>query len=237
MASSVSRLSVKPNTCIRKMAPMSDIGMATSGTSTERSEPRNRKITIATISSVSLRVLHHLVDGVLDVLGGVVGDARLQPGGQLLSGSPSISARTRLITSSELALGSGQIAHEHRRLAREPHLRVVVLGAEHHVGHVAQPHERAVPLAHDQVAELRHRAQVGVGGEVHLHQRALGLADGGEEVVGGQRLAHLGRVDVQRRHAVGLEPDAHGEGACRPGCPPAARPPSADSRGCTTRTR
>ncbi len=30
--------------------------MATSGTSTERSDPRNRKMTIATISSVSLKV-------------------------------------------------------------------------------------------------------------------------------------------------------------------------------------
>ena len=35
---------------------MSEIGIATSGTSTERSEPRNRKMTMATISSVSLRV-------------------------------------------------------------------------------------------------------------------------------------------------------------------------------------
>ena len=35
---------------------MSEIGMATSGTSTERSEPRNRKMTMATISSVSVRV-------------------------------------------------------------------------------------------------------------------------------------------------------------------------------------
>ena len=56
MASRVSRLSVNPKTCIRKIAPISEIGMATSGTSTERSEPRNRKMTIATISSVSLNV-------------------------------------------------------------------------------------------------------------------------------------------------------------------------------------
>ena len=56
MASRVSRFTVNPNTCIRKMAPISEIGMATSGTRTERSEPRNRKITMATISSVSVKV-------------------------------------------------------------------------------------------------------------------------------------------------------------------------------------
>ena len=47
---------MNPKTCIRKTAPISEIGMATSGTSTERSEPRNRKMTIATMSSVSVSV-------------------------------------------------------------------------------------------------------------------------------------------------------------------------------------
>ena len=56
-------------------------------------------------------------------------------------------------------------------------------------------------------------SQVGVGGQVDLDERALGLADGGEVIVGRQRLAHLGRADVERRHPVGLEPDAHRERA------------------------
>ena len=68
-------------------------------------------------------------------------------------------------------------------------------------------------FADHQLLELLDRAQVGVGGEVDLDQRPLGLAHGGEEVVGGQRLAHLGRADVEGRHPVRLEPDAHGEGA------------------------
>ena len=56
MASSVSRLIVKPATSIRKTAPTREMGMATTGMSTERAEPRNRKMTITTISSVSVRV-------------------------------------------------------------------------------------------------------------------------------------------------------------------------------------
>ena len=42
---------------------------------------------------------------------------------------------------------------------------------------------------------------------------ALGLPDGGEVVVRRQRRAHLRRADVERRHAVGLEPGADGERA------------------------
>ena len=44
-------------------------------------------------------------------------------------------------------------------------------------------------------------------------QRALGLADRRQVVVGGQRLPHLRRADVERRHAVGLQPGAHRERA------------------------
>ena len=56
MASSVSRLIVKPATSIRNTAPTSETGMATTGMSTARKEPRKRKMTTTTISSVSLRV-------------------------------------------------------------------------------------------------------------------------------------------------------------------------------------
>ena len=56
IASSVSRFSVKPKICIRNTAPISEIGIATSGTSTERRDPRNRKITTMTMSSVSISV-------------------------------------------------------------------------------------------------------------------------------------------------------------------------------------
>ncbi len=57
IASSVSRLIVKPASIIRKTAPTSDTGIATTGMITERTEPRNRKITRMTMSSVSVSVL------------------------------------------------------------------------------------------------------------------------------------------------------------------------------------
>ena len=57
MASRVSRLTVKPKACIRKTPPISDTGIATTGIRTERKEPRKRKMTTMTISSVSPRVL------------------------------------------------------------------------------------------------------------------------------------------------------------------------------------
>ena len=57
MASSVSKLMVKPATSIRKTAPISEIGMATTGISTDRNEPRNRKMTMITMMSVSVSVL------------------------------------------------------------------------------------------------------------------------------------------------------------------------------------
>ena len=57
MANSVSRFTVKPNTCIKNTAPMSDTGMATTGTSTVRSVPKKRKMTTMTISTVSAKVV------------------------------------------------------------------------------------------------------------------------------------------------------------------------------------
>ena len=57
IASSVRRLIVNPAASIRKTAPTSEIGIATMGMSTDRNDPRNRKMTTITISSVSDNVL------------------------------------------------------------------------------------------------------------------------------------------------------------------------------------
>ena len=56
MARSVSRLIVNPKSCIRKIAPMSESGMAITGTRTERKVPRKRKMMITTMISVSTSV-------------------------------------------------------------------------------------------------------------------------------------------------------------------------------------
>jgi hypothetical protein len=41
---------------MRNSAPISEIGIATTGTITERIEPRNKKITTITMSNVSINV-------------------------------------------------------------------------------------------------------------------------------------------------------------------------------------
>jgi len=82
MASSVSRLSVNRR-LHQEDRPMSESGMATTGMSTDRKEPRNRR-SRSPRSRACRPGVQHLVDGVGNVVGGVIGDARLQPGGQLL---------------------------------------------------------------------------------------------------------------------------------------------------------
>ena len=47
---------VNPAASMRKTAPTSEIGIATTGMSTARNEPRNRKITRTTMNSVSVSV-------------------------------------------------------------------------------------------------------------------------------------------------------------------------------------
>ena len=56
MASRVRRLIVKPNDSISITAPIREIGMATTGMMTPRTEPRKRKITRMTMNNVSPRV-------------------------------------------------------------------------------------------------------------------------------------------------------------------------------------
>ncbi len=91
--------------------------------------------------------------------------------------------------------------------------RADILGAQHHVGDVAQPHDGSVCLPHGQGPELVDRLQVGVRRQVDLNVGALALPERGEEVGAGQGLAHLGGAHVEGGHPVGLEPDAHGKGA------------------------
>ena len=57
MARMVSRFRLKPKAIITRPAPISDTGIATSGTMAVRIEPRNRNTTTATMSTVSTSVL------------------------------------------------------------------------------------------------------------------------------------------------------------------------------------
>ena len=104
-------------------------------------------------------------------------------------------------------------AHEDGALLRVAHFRIVVLGAEHHVGDVTQPHQLSILLPNDELFEIIRGVQIRVGRQINLNQRALGLPDCREIIVGGQCLANLRRTNIQRRHPVGFEPDPHGKGA------------------------
>ena len=71
----------------------------------------------------------------------------------------------------------------------------------------------ASPRAHHhQLAEGRGIVEGGLGVDGGLHEVALHLAGGGDEVVGGKGVAHVDGGDAERGHLVGIEPDAHGEG-------------------------
>ena len=146
IASSVSRFSVKPNACIRKTAPISETGIATIGTSTVRSEPRNRKITSITISTVSaasartswMALSMYLVESKASGACMPVGRSRLD-GLHLFAHAADHVER--------VGVRQHPDAHEHGLLAGQAHVLVVVVGAQHHVGHVLEPHQRAVLLA------------------------------------------------------------------------------------------
>ena len=171
-------------------------------------------MTTMTMRTVSISVLHDLVDGVVDVLGRVEGDARLHAGRQLaLDRRPSPCGRASM-TSSELALGSTQTPMNTAVLPDEAHVLVVVVGAEHDVGDVLEADQRAVLLADDELAGTpRPTRRSVVAVRLSWTSAPLVWPTADEVVVGGERLAHLRRADVERRHAIGLEPGAHGEGA------------------------
>ena len=57
IASSVSRFSENPNTCMRNTPPTSESGIATIGIRTVRAEPRNRKMTMTTMRMVSVNLV------------------------------------------------------------------------------------------------------------------------------------------------------------------------------------
>ena len=163
MASSVSRLIVKPATSIRNTAPTSEIGIATTGMSTDAERAEEQE--------------DHDDDDQQRLGERRAAPRRSRPGCTRSSrtgcptfmpaGScawmPGIASRTCAITSSELAVGSTQTP---MNVAVSPLKRtscVVVLGAEHDVGDLAEPDDDAVLLLDDELPELLRRAQVGVG--------------------------------------------------------------------------
>ena len=179
---------------------------------------------------------YDFVDGVVDVGGGVVGHLGRHAGRQFLLDLLQLGAHA-LDDVDRVRIGQDPDAHEDRFLPGEADFGVVIFRAENDVGDVAQPNECAFVLAHDELLELISGMQIGVRGQVHLKERTLGAADGGEIIVSRKRT---------RGHRAGLMFSA----AMRSGFiqmrmakvrPPRmsafCTPPTAVSRGWTSRTR
>ena len=72
----------------------------------------------------------------------------------------------------------------------------------------------AVFLPHDQILEILapNAGRCWPSGSTWTSE-PLVLPTADKIIVGRERLAHLRRADVERGHAIGLQPDAHGKGA------------------------
>ena len=101
---------------------MSDTGMATTGTITVRSDPRKRKITTMTMAMVSIsvpRTSWMALSMYLVASKAMVAESPVGSSLWILA----ISSRTRLMTSSALALGSTQTP---MKVARSPDMRTSI---------------------------------------------------------------------------------------------------------------
>ncbi len=107
----------------------------------------------------------------------------------------------------------GPHAHERRGFAVEADVLLVVLGAEHDVGDLAQPDHHAAFVLDHELPEFFGRAQVGVRDEVHGHHRAFRPSERRQVVVPAERVAQRRRRDAERSHPIRLEPDTHRERA------------------------
>ena len=119
MASRVNRFNVNPKINMMNRAPMSEIGIATTGISTERRVPRNKKMTTTTMPNVSMSVWTTSLIAFSMYLVESYGMPTFMPTGSWRSMS-GMSLRTSRITSSELAVGSTQTP---MNVARSPSKR------------------------------------------------------------------------------------------------------------------
>jgi hypothetical protein len=103
----VSRLRLKPNASITIAAPTRDTGIATSGTSAVRIDPRNRNTTTATMSTVSASVFEiSLSASRMNIVPSHT--RRISTSLGSVGRMRSISARSALATSISFEPGSGQ---------------------------------------------------------------------------------------------------------------------------------
>ncbi len=111
--------------------------------------------------------LQHLMDGAGDVFGGVIGDVRLEAGGEVAFDGGHLDPNL-FYDVQGVGVGEGPYPYEYRGLAGKADLGVVVLGPQHHVGDLAQPDDGPVLFPYHQLPEFIHSGEVGVGGQVDL---------------------------------------------------------------------
>ncbi len=141
----------------------------------------------------------------------IVGDGDLEAGGHLARDLGHQVAHA--LDDAERVGGRRGIDADEHRLQPVEHRRAVGrLRAERGGRHVADADQRVALRLDDELRKSLGRVERGAGVDRHRDQRALHLARGGDEIVGGERVAHVGRCHAQRRHAVRVEPDAHGKG-------------------------
>ena len=156
--------------------------------------------------------LDHFIDRIVDVAGRVIGDLAGQAGRKLVDDLREDIAHA-LDHGQQVRIRCDLDADEHRLLAVERHLGVVVLGAERDVGHILQTHDGAVLLLEHELLELVDRVQIGAGREVDRDHLALGVADGRDVVVRVQRRVDIARGQAGRGELLRIEPGAQREGA------------------------
>ena len=141
----------------------------------------------------------------------VVGDRRLEAGGQprLDAGNHGADAVDH---GQRVGLGRAVDADEHRLQPVEGRRGIGVLRAELDLGDVAEAHQPVAVGGDHQLAERAGGVERGQRVDADLGVVALHLAGGGDEIVGGERVAHVVGADAERRHPRRVEPDAHGEG-------------------------
>ena len=155
--------------------------------------------------------LGDLIDGGANEGGRIVGDRRLEAGGQLVLDARHDRPDT-VDHGQRIGFRRAIDANEHRLEAIEHRGGVGGLGPELDLGDVAKPHQRVAVGRDHQFAEGLGAVERGQRVDADLGVVAFDLARGGGEVVGGERGAHVIRRHPKRGHPSGIEPDAHGEG-------------------------
>ena len=152
----------------------------------------------------------HFVDGAVDEFGGIVNDLAFKPFRQRFDNlrEDFVDARQHV---DQIRIGRGTHRKDDGIDAVEGDACVVIVGAQHDVGHVLKPDDGAVGLPDDEILELVHRMKAGRGIEIHRDHLAFGVAETGDVVVGGERRIHVRCRQPVGRQPLGVEPDAHGE--------------------------